>query len=93
MTTFKNKCSREVAIERLGRAGWTIRSWQRPESDYEAFIRSDGTKGFLLVDFALSRFILDVDGSSKNLLTHSDDAEGDPPYDAVLHALYDGEVV
>ncbi|HOX30890.1 MAG TPA: hypothetical protein PLB91_01090 [Spirochaetales bacterium] len=92
MTAFKGPCSQKVALERLAAAGW-IRRKRQVESDYEAFIRSNGDAGMLLVDFALGRFILDATGLQVNLLTHCDDAEGDPEYDAILHALYEGEVV
>jgi hypothetical protein len=92
MTKFQNLCTRGVALRRLSEAGWMLRDVQTG-GDYEDFVRSDGKQGLLLVDFALGRFILDEDGSQAKLLTHCDDAEDDPEFSAILHALYEGEVV
>jgi len=93
VTTFQKHCTREVALERLAEAGWKYREEQTPDSDFEDFVRASGKKGLLLVDFAFGRFILDAAGDQKKLLTHNDDAEGDPEYDTILHALFEGEVV
>ena len=92
MTSFRNICTRETAIARLSSAGWQKRPAQTGD-DFEDFIRASGQDGLLLVDFALGRFILDKDGQQTKLLTHCHDAEGDAEYDAILHALYEGEVV
>lgn len=92
MTTFLNKVPRAVALQRLDAAGWRRRAHQAG-GDYEDFVRASGSPGLLLVDFALGRFILDPDGTRGKLYTHNDDAEGFPPYDAVLYALYEGDAV
>lgn len=93
MTTFHNKCTTEEATRRLAEAGWRKRVFQVEGSDFEAFVRTSGDPGLLLVDFPFGRFILDKDGTQIQLLTHNDDAEGDPQYDAILHVLFEGEVV
>jgi hypothetical protein len=95
MTRFQKLCTRDVALQRLAEAGWEPRDHEVGYDDYEALGRTgkNGKHGTLLVDFAMGRFILDSKGDMARLLTHSDDAEGDPDYDAVLHALYEGEVV
>lgn len=92
MTTFMKNKDRHEALQSLFSSGWMRRVCQ-VGGDFEAFVRANGKPGLLLVDFALGRFILDKDGTNTLLLSHGDDAEGDPEYDAILKALYEGEVV
>jgi hypothetical protein len=90
--TFRNKYTREVALERLAKEGWVLRRWQAG-GDYEDLVRASGEPGLLLVDFALSRFILDKTGDTTKLLSQNNEADGDPTYDAILLSLFEGEVV
>lgn len=91
MKTFKSKRSREEALKKLRDAGWSRRQYQ-VESDFECFLPASGKNGMLLVDFALGRFILNADGGG-TFLCERDEADGNPQFDAILDALYEGELV
>jgi hypothetical protein len=89
---FSGTRRRQDGLSALRQAGWRLRDRQTG-GDYEDFVRGDGEPGLLLVDFALGRFILDKHGQQGSLLTHASEADGDPEFDAVLNAVFEGEMV
>jgi len=91
MKTFTSIRPRVDMLVELLKAGWHLRIHQ-VGGDFEAFIRNDYTPGILLIDNTLGRIILDADGSGQQLLTEGTEADGDPEFDAILNALFVGEL-